>query len=485
MKSQFLWSFAIVLQASYLCGTEINESPTKTTTGRLENQRPNIILCMADDQGWGDVGFNGHPILKTPHLDRLANSGLTFNRFYAAAPVCSPTRGSCLTGRHPYRYGIFFANRGHMKNDEILLSEILQRQGYRTGHFGKWHLGTLTTKIFDANRGKPGNTEDYAPPWEHGFDVCFSTESKVPTFDPMVNPGVESKATKKGVPQGGEYGTHYWTGQDQRVPDDQLGGDDSMLIVDRAIEFVRDARKDDQPFFAVIWFHAPHLPVVASAEKRSLYPDHPFGLYGQHYLGCISAIDDAVGRLTAELEKMNELDQTMFWYCSDNGPEGKQSNAPGSAGLFRGRKRDLYEGGVRVPAFLHWPDKIQSPQVSCVPCVTSDYFPTILDQLEIPLPDRPYDGISLLPLLDGKVSRRDEPIGFQSKRVATWNSDRFKLVVTEQSKKEPKIELFDIVADISEKNNLASRFPEHVQQMRKALSDWQQSCKRSDRGADY
>ena len=108
-----------------------------------QTDRPNIILVMSDDQGWGDTDYNGHPLLKKPHLDRMAGEGIRFNRFYSAAPVCSPTRGSCLTGRHPYRYGIFGANVGHMPKKEITLAEALKPMGYTTGHFGKWHLGTF------------------------------------------------------------------------------------------------------------------------------------------------------------------------------------------------------------------------------------------------------------------------------------------------------------------------------------------------------
>jgi arylsulfatase A-like enzyme len=110
---------------------------------------------MTDDQGWGDTGYNGHPHLKTPHLDQMCRDGLRFDRWYAAAPVCSPTRGSCLTGRHPYRYGIPSANKGHIKSDEITLAELLHHHGYVTGHFGKWHLGTLTKTLKESNRGGP------------------------------------------------------------------------------------------------------------------------------------------------------------------------------------------------------------------------------------------------------------------------------------------------------------------------------------------
>ncbi len=164
--------------------------------------KPNIILIMVDDLGWGDVGFNkwpqpdgkggvqvtGNKIILTPHLDAMAKAGLKFNRFYAAPPVCSPTRGSCVTGRHPYRYGIPFANSGHMKPEELTLAELLKNQGYTTGHFGKWHVGTLTKTVKDANRGGPRGVKHFSPPQANGFDVCFSTESKVPTWDPLLRP---------------------------------------------------------------------------------------------------------------------------------------------------------------------------------------------------------------------------------------------------------------------------------------------------------
>ncbi len=467
--------------------------PTAACSDDLEPSekiRPNIILCMADDQGWGDVGFNGHEFLKTPNLDRLSGEGIKFNRWYAAAPVCSPTRGSCLTGRHPFRYGVYTANKGHLKPEEIGLQEILKEQGYVTGHFGKWHLGTLTTKINDANRGKPGNTKDYAPPWDNGFDVCFSTESKVPTYDPMKNPGKVSQATKKGVEQGGPYGTYYWTGEDQRVPDGQLGGDDSMLIVKQATQFMEKATAKKKPFFAVIWFHAPHLPVVADQAHRDLYPNHPFGEYGQHYAGCISAIDDSVGQLRSELERLGAFENTMLWYCADNGPESSTERGAGSAGPFRGRKRSLYEGGVRVPGFLVWPAKITAPRTTDIPAVTSDYFPTVLDLLELELPQRPYDGVSLMPLIEGKMESRDRAIGFQSNNVATWNSERFKLVVSGGNRKkasegDSKVELFDLLADPSETQNIASQHPDIAAKMKQELIQWQASCKKSDSGGDY
>lgn len=454
-----------------------------------EEGKPNIILCMADDHGWADVGYHGHPFAKTPHLDKMASEGIRFERWYAAAPVCSPTRGSCLTGRHPYRYGIYTANAGHMKREEITLAEVLKAQGYTTGHFGKWHLGTLTKTVRDANRGgTEKGLPHYSPPWENGFDECFSTESKVPTYDPMRNPAKVSREAKRNVPEGGSYGTAYWTGQGQRVPDDQLRGDDSKLIMDRATRFIQKAVRNDTPFFAVIWFHAPHTPVVAGERHQALFPNHPHGLYGQHYHGSISALDEQMGRLRSQLSALGQANDTMLWYCSDNGPESQVDTGAGSASPFRGRKRSLYDGGVRVPGLLVWPAQVRSPSINSIPCVTSDYFPTILDALNIQLPKRPYDGISLMPIIRGDMQDRNQPIFFQSKNVATIHRNQFKLVsigTAADKITRAKLELYDLEADPSESTNLAADHPELVAELQSQLSKWIESCARSDQGQDY
>ena len=325
--------------------------------------KPNVILVMCDDLGWGDVGFNGSKVIRTPHLDEMARNSLKFNRFYAAAPVCSPTRGSCVTGRHPYRYGIPYANVGHMKKEEITLAEALKPQGYTTGHFGKWHMGTLTTKIKDANRGKPGNTAEYSPPQNNGFDVCFSTESKTPTYDPLKVPvkmsdGASRKNGWDSLKDGEEsnhYGTHYWTEKGESISEN-TDGDDSRVIMDRAIPFIAKATKAKTPFLAVIWFHTPHLPVVAGPKHRAPYAK--YGVYKRNYYGCITAMDEQMGRLRKTLRDLGVADNTIVTFASDNGPEGSDK-APGSAGPFRGRKRSLYEGGVRVPGLIEWPAKIK------------------------------------------------------------------------------------------------------------------------------
>jgi arylsulfatase A-like enzyme len=430
---------------------------------------PNIILCMTDDQGWGDTGYNGHPVLQTPNLDRMASEGLRFERWYSGAPVCSPTRGSCLTGRHPYRYGVFFANVGHMPRQEVTLAEVLQAHGYATGHFGKWHLGTLTTEIKDSNRGRPGQITHYAPPWEHGFQTCFSTEAKVPTWDPMKEPGAETP-----------YGTYYWSGPGQRVTEN-LEGDDSRIIMDRAIPFIRRAAATNTPFFAVIWFHSPHLPVVAGPRHRQMYENEKADQ--RDYYGCITAMDEQVGRLRAQLKTLGIASNTMLWFCSDNGPEGNDS-APGRTKGLRGRKRSLYEGGIRVPGLLVWPRRIKTPRVIDMPCCTSDYFPTILDVVGARSEHRlePADGVSLLPLIDGKMTQRPRPIAFQSRNQLALIDNQYKIYSPDEGK---AFELYDLPNDPGEQRNLADERPEMAREMIEALTAWRTSCRRSLDGKDY
>lgn len=435
--------------------------------------KPNVILIMADDLGWGDVGFNGNSVIKTPALDKMASDGMVFRRFYSAAPVCSPTRGSFLTGRHPYRYGIYFANVGTLKSEEISLAEVIKEAGYTTGHFGKWHLGALSNTIDDGRRGGQG-TDVYCTPWENGFDICFSTEQAVPTWNPMENQKIKNP-------------TRYWTGPGV-FETENLEGDDSRVIMDRAIPFIENAVKSNKPFFTVIWFHTPHTPVVAGPEYRDMYKE--FDENKQHYYGCITAMDKQIERLRRELKNLNVDQNTLIAFCSDNGPAGvgggtKQmpgKRQQGVTGGFRGRKGSLYEGGVRVPGIIVWPSEIKPGQVTDFPSVTSDYFPTILSVLGYKVPgDRPYDGINLMPVLNGELSERPGYIGFRSRAKKSIATDRYKLIMPNKT----DVELYDLTTDKFEKNNIAESNPEIVKDLSKKLGEWIASCKHSDEGGDY
>ena len=325
--------------------------------------RPNIILVMADDQGWGETSYNGHPVLKTPHLDAMAAAGLRFDRFYAAAPVCSPTRGSVLTGRHPNRFGCF--RWGYdLRPQEVTVAQTLKQAGYATGHFGKWHIGSVVS-------GSPVN------PGAVGFDEWFSSPNYYEN-DPIFS--------------------HQGTAV-------QLKGESSVVTAELALDFISRQAEAGKPFFAAVWFGSPHKPHIAADEFRALYSDQ--GKMADFY-GEIAGIDHAVGLLRKGLEEKGLRENTLVWYCSDNGGLFEESSGG------RGKKGMIYEGGLRVPAMVEWPSRVAPGRIAAIPAVTSDIYPTLLEVTGIQIPRKPpLDGISLLPLLEGRASDvRHAPIGF-------------------------------------------------------------------------
>ncbi len=466
--------------------TSCNSQNTEEIANGRSQQKPNIILVMTDDQGWFDAGFNGNKEVKTPNLDNLASQGIILDRFYSASAVCSPTRASVITGRNPLRMDIPNANSGHMKEQEITLPEILKDHGYATGHFGKWHLGTLTKLVKDANRGgRDKHLEHYSIPAMHGYEEYFCTESKVPTFDPMIYPAVfeDGESLRYGwkAKEGGEktepYGTAYWKGIEEREILD-LNGDDTKVIMNRAIPFIEKSVINNKPFFTTIWIHTPHLPVVSDRDHRNYYS--ALDLQKQIYYGTLTAMDEQIGRLWTKLEELDLQKQTILWFCSDNGPE---NNTPGSAGVFRERKRSLYEGGVRVPAFVIWKDHLEEGVKSDFPAVTSDYLPTLLDILDIKFPDsRPIDGLSLWGMLQGEIKVREKPIGFLFKQKLSWVNHQYKLISLNNGE---TFELYDLIKDKSEQNDIIAAKPEIAAKMKKDLYSWINSVENSKNGMDY
>ncbi|QZT38496.1 sulfatase-like hydrolase/transferase [Halosquirtibacter xylanolyticus] len=455
---------------------------------RGEDNRPNVILVMADDMGWGDTGYNGHPRIKTPNLDSMAEAGFCLNRFYAAGPVCSPTRGSCLTGRNHNRFGISQANKGHLKKEEICLAEVFKIHGYQTGHFGKWHLGTL----FDNYSGKGAKRQpelNYMTPGMSGFDEWFSTEFAVATYDPY-------KQSKLHEFKGDMRRGYVHNG---KVIPQVLNGCDSKIIMDKALPFIETCVKDTKPFFVVVWFHAPHAPIVGHPKyMKELYADCDKDK--QSYYSVITALDVQVGRLRKELRRLGVANNTMVCFSSDNGPEGDgkmKGRYQGSASVLRGRKRSLYEGGIRVPGIIEWPDRVEEGMVSDAPMVSSDYFVTCMDILGYTVADdRPYDGISLMPLFDGKKCKRGSNIGFwfENGHQEALIGDHYKLVHNRSTKRSRsdnstvplyEYELYDVVKDPSETENIISSEPSVAREMKKELSLFIRSCKKSNAGEDY
>ena len=461
-------------------------------------EKPNVILIMADDLGYGDLAVYGNPTIRTPHLDDMAKSGIRFTRFYSAGPVCSPTRGSCLTGRHPYRYGIKWAGRYALPMEEITIAEYLKANGYATGHFGKWHVGGLSRTISQSEF--PGGPTPYSPPWENGFDECFSTESMMPTYNPYYHVGgtfgSEDYRFVQSVPvtygqqtEGFEWKDRYWSGEDEMVTE-PLAGDDSKIIMDRSLVFIRKQVDAKRPFFSMIWFHTPHTPVVAGNEHRAIYEG--LSMEEQHWYGSIMAMDEQIGRLRKSLKELGVSDNTILWFCSDNGPS--YIHDYNSSGGLRGKKAELYEGGIRVPAILEWPERIEGGQVSNYPSSTSDFLPTILAVCGLEQNESmPMDGQDILPFFMGQDTGRNlffqSPLPGRLKKSISTEEEQFavlagdyKLISMDNGR---SYQLYNIEENMAETIDLSMDFPGKVQQMKSALDEWRKSCMQSADGLDY
>jgi arylsulfatase A-like enzyme/N-acetylneuraminic acid mutarotase len=458
---------------------------------------------MADDLGWGDVAYNGNKVVQTPYLDAMSRAAIRLDRFYAAAPVCSPTRGSCLTGRHPFRYGITWAGETPLDRNEITIAEALRTAGYATGHFGKWHVGGLSKTVKQSYFEGPVDPATYSPPWENGFDESFSTESMMPTYNPYYHLGgefgtpeyrhLQTEPVAKGQRNGGfRWRDVYWTGPGQLV-DEWLDGDDSKLIVDRALDFIGRQHKSGTPSLSLIWFHSVHTPLVASDADRVPYADQP--MQAQHWYGATTAMDRQVGRLRKYLRDRGLADNTILWFCSDNGPS--YIHDFNSAGPFRGKKSELFEGGLRVPAIVEWPGRLKGKRSLTAPISTSDFYPTLLKAAGVPVPDNQptLDGEDVMPLLDGSKTKRRYPIAFQAPVKKKNSSDaevgalqialsgeRFKLITMNGGK---RWQLYDLDNDRGETTDVAAEHPDIVQAMQRDVENWMASCRRSAQGDDY
>lgn len=444
-----------------------------------EQVRPNVILLMSDDQGWGDVGFNGNEDLQTPNLDAMAAAGVRLDRFYAAAPLCSPTRGSCLTGRFPFRFGILAAHTGGMRVGETTIAETLKKNDYATGFFGKWHVGWVKPD-------EVGTRGFYSPPSHHGFDEYFATTSAVPTWNPTVTPDDWDKwGAGPGEPWKGGF-PYVHNGVEAT---ENLGGDDSRVIMDRVIPFVESHAANS--FLATVWFHTPHEPVVAGEEYKKPY--RKFGNARQNYYGCITAMDEQVGRLRAKLRELGIEKRTLILFCSDNGPsDGLTEKGVASAGPFKGHKHTMYEGGVMVPACVEWPSVIAPGGATSVRCSTVDILPTIAalnSRGKSTSSSRPIDGIDLMPVISGEVTERGKPLFFGYRRLHQGIDGQALIAkdwkILREAKKDGRVRLYNLAEDPFEKNDLADQFPERTDQLREQLMELDASCQRSRDGADY
>lgn len=442
--------------------------------------KPNIILVMADDQGWGDTGYNGHPFVQTPELDAMAQDAFVFDRFYAGAPVCSPTRASVMTGRNPIRTKV--TNHGrYMRPHEQTIAETLKAAGYVTGIFGKVHLGS-------------GQPDSPCNPSGMGFDEWVIGLN---FFD---NDPYLSRMGKI----------------------EHRQGKGSVILMDDTLDFLKKHKDGDQPIFTVVWFPSPHSPHAEVPDGDRLYEGKPHAGYYRE----ITLLDQQVGRLRRALRDMDMAENTIVWYCSDNGGLVKETSGG------REKKGSIYEGGLRVPGIIEWPAKKLKGRTS-VPVATFDIYPTLLALAGVELyAPHPLDGMDVSGIISGAVTERKKPMGFwhQLQGGQSTRSDQIQKAIMEKQQagaplphdavrmrkdvdefpqfpeetttghaawtdwpwklhriKGTKFELYNLSDDPMEKTDL-SKDPtqaQRVKQMQQELDTWMRSVIRSINGKDY
>jgi len=393
----------------------------------------NMILFLADDLGYGDLGSFGHPIIQSPNLDAFAKQGVRLTQCYSGSAVCSPSRSALLTGRTPHRNGVYtWIAEGaevHLRTSENTLPELLKGAGYTTCHSGKWHLNGLF------------NDPAQPQPNDHGYDWWMATQNNAgPSHQ---NP---NNFARNGQPVG------------------QMQGYSAPLVVSEAITWLKEKRDASKPFFLAVWTHEPHYPIKSDPKFKALYPDLTDDIQREHHAN-VTQMDHAFGMLMESLDEQKLTDNTFVFFTSDNGPEGDGIKSPGrgSSGGLRGRKRDMHEGGIRVPGMARWPGKIKAGSVCDVPVIGSDIFPTMLGIAGVKVPgDRTHDGVNVLPALDGTATKleRPQPLFWRlhmapnmkiAMRVEDW-----KILANETL---TEFELYNLKADEKETTDLKDKEP--------------------------
>lgn len=440
--------------------------------------RPNVLVILCDDLGYGDLGCYGHPAIQTPNIDRLAAQGIRFTSFYAAAPVCSPSRAGLLTGRNPNRLGVYDWIPGnspmHLKQEEITIATLLKRGGYATCQAGKWHCNGRF------------NQPDQPQPDDHGFDWWFATQN---------NAAPDHHNPTNFVRNGKKVGP--------------IEGWSCQIVADEAIRWLRKRRPADKPFFQYVCFHEPHERIASPPDLVARYADQDNPDRAQYYAN-VTNVDVAVGRLMRALDELKLTENTLVLFTSDNGPETLKryptgTRSYGSPGPLRGMKLHLYEGGIRVPGIIRFPGRTRAGTVSDEPVCSLDLLPTFCELAGVPAPsDRPLDGVSLLPALEGRPVIRGKPLLWlygwalggprlamregDWKLCATWDvpADAMggpadaRSVRGIKAAKLSGFELYNLREDVGEKNDLAARDPQRVSEMaarlRALFADVQKNC---------
>ena len=478
--------------------TPINHDELPQRVAKSITGKPNVIFAMADDLGWGDVQYNNGNA-RTPNLDEMAQSPNTIllQRYYSGGPVCSPTRGTVLTGRNHNRYCVWSANKANKANkgdfsvpqtmplplSEITVAEVMREAGYSTALFGKWHLG-------DFKPLKGGNKKwPVSHPGLHGFDQWYATERSAPTSTLNCGCFHNSSCVQGHYINPPPCTNYYYT---NKTDDDIEGwpeaipGGDSTFIWSLAEKYIIEQVKKNKPFFLYLPFHAVHIRYIATQQYKTMYKNYNYTLDQIDYYGTISEMDDAIGKLRKLLENLGIKNNTLLWFSSDNGPK---RTSPGMTNGLRGWKGSLHEGGIRVPGMIEWPDVITSNKVSSFPVVSSDLLPTVRDILDIKPPDnRPIDGVSILPFLQGKVNHRNQSIYWAFSIYRNFNKgtysistsgDQYKLIAKYKNGKIVRYWLYDLISDVGERKDLSKRYPSISKKLLIKIKNWRKSVMKS------
>ncbi len=445
-RSVFIRTFQfreIFHSLAIFCALSIFLTSCSSTETETRPQKPNILILLADDMGYGDLSSYGHPTIQTPNLDRLASQGIRFTSFETAI-WCVPTRTQLITGRYMPRVdfggGTGSDGVGGLPDSELTLAEALKEAGYATGMAGKWHLGYKQEKFLPPNQGFGSwfglpYSNDYMKPW-------------VQTEEPL------------GLYRGTEMVEHPFN-------------QDSLTVryTSETLDFINQHSDGEQPFFFYLAYNMPHLPIHTTEEFRG---SSNAGLYGD----VIQTIDWSVQQVLDKLEELGIADNTIVFFASDNGPwlnlpdrmlqAGNMPWHAGSPGLLRGSKATSYEGGSRVPAMIRWPAKISSGQVSDQFVAMPDIYHTFIRIAGAKLPDHPIDGYDLTPFLTGETesSPRNEFAYIRNNILQALRVGEWKLRLMEE---EPQ--LFNMQDDPGERFNRAEDHPEIVQEIRERMEE--------------
>jgi arylsulfatase A-like enzyme len=437
--------------------------------------RPNFIIFITDDQGYGDLSCMGATDFKTPYLDGLAASGVRFTNWYSNSPVCSPSRAALLSGRYPGNAGVRAILAGHRTASGLppevpTIAEALRPLGYQTAMLGKWHLGLA----------------EGCRPHDHGFDEWFGFMAGcIDYFSHIFYWGMNRPLPGTSRPGVGNQTNplhDLWENGEEVWCDGEYFTD---MIAERAVAYVRRAAKSGQPFFLYVPFNAPHYPMHAPRKYRERFADLPWDR--RIMAAMISAVDDAVGAVLAELERQGIRENTFVYFQSDNGPSREARNwldgrpdpyYGGSAGRLKGHKFSLYDGGIRSPGIMSWPARIPAGQVIDEVGAAMDVFPTFLTAAGGNTASYELDGQDVLPMVAGSAPspHRDQPIFWEMNRQTAVRRNNWKLVLdgqlVEGAPPEDDVFLADLDADMGERANLKDQHPEIVGELRSLAEAW-------------